>query len=123
MARFLFPDYIDMSYASSALVQMYSQNVDAYSYYDKVSDVAEEMSPGCRDASRKLLDERRETVLNSHWTVHEAAEKLGYCSHTLPSYFHDLETLVEEGVVYIVPAIFAELNMLRHKTPVSARFS
>ncbi|GAX20740.1 dipeptidyl-peptidase II [Fistulifera solaris] len=114
MARFLFPDYIDMSYASSAPVQLYSQNVDAYSYYDKVSDVAEAMSPGCRDASRRLLDELRETVLNSDWSVHQAAEKLGYCSHTLPSYFHDLETLVEEGVVYIVPAIFAEFNMFSY---------
>lgn len=114
MLRYVYADYVDMSYAASAPVRLYSQTNDANAYYDKVTQVAEQMSPGCADAVRSTMEAVRDAVLSSDWTVLEAAAKLGFCPDDFPNYIQDLERLVTEGIVYILPAIFADFNMFSY---------
>jgi Serine carboxypeptidase S28 len=39
MMRFRFPDIVDIGYAASAPLQLYSQVVDSNAYYDKACNV------------------------------------------------------------------------------------
>ncbi|GAX29234.1 dipeptidyl-peptidase II [Fistulifera solaris] len=114
MLRYVYADFVDMSFAASAPIRLYSQTNDANAYYDKVSEVAEQMSPGCANAVRSTMEAVQDTVLSSNWTVSEAAANLGFCPNDLPEYIQDLDTLVSEGVVYMLPAIFADFNMFSY---------
>jgi len=112
MLRFRFPDHVDISYAASAPLELYSQKVNSDAYYDKVTEVTEKFMPGCAEAARSTLT-AAVAELNSDpdLSVKHAAESIGICSKTLPKYMKDVATLASEVIVYLVPAIFADYNM------------
>lgn len=118
MLRFKYPDIIDGSYASSAPLELYSQEVDASAYFDKITSVADEVSEGCSDAVRSTLYDVRDELLSKFAgkqqagnSVAEAVRAIGFCSSTFPTYITDIEEFVSETIQYLVPAIFADFNM------------
>ena len=117
MLRFRFPDLIDISYASSAPLQLYSQLVDSDAYFDKVTDVAELASEGCPDAVRSALFAVRDDLYSNYAddesgdNILRAAAATGFCPDTFPGYVSGIEEFVSETIQYLVPAIFADFNM------------
>jgi pimeloyl-ACP methyl ester carboxylesterase len=111
MMRFRFPDVVDIAYAASAPLELYSQTVDSNAYFDKVSAVAETASTGCADAVRSTLYSVREELLANFTVVKTAAKAVGFCSKTFPDYVQDIPEFVSEAITYLVPAVFADFNM------------
>jgi len=120
MMRFRYPDLIDISYASSAPLELYSQKVNSDAYYEKVTDVAELASPGCADAVRSTVFAVRDELYanygddnadDSNSNILEAAQATGFCAATFPTYVSGIEEFVSETIQYLVPAIFADFNM------------
>ena len=118
MLRYRFPDYVDISYASSAPLLLYSQEVDANAYYDKITQVADVASPGCSTAVRNTLyavqDELLERAFSTNdarTSVLQAATDIGFCPDTFPAYIQDIPELISETITYLVPAMFADYDM------------
>jgi len=137
MLRFRYPDLVDASYASSAPLELYSQQVDSDAYFDKVTETAELASEGCADAVRSTLFAVQDHLVadygdddnddddddddnnkddddnNSHTkdNIIRAAAATGFCPKTFPKYVSSIEEFVSETVQYLVPAIFADFNM------------
>jgi len=126
MLRFRYPEIIDGSYASSAPLELYSQEVKSSAYFDKITSVADEVSEGCSDAVRSNLYKVREELYLEFWdqsdndndddddnrnAMLEAAKRVGFCPTSFPSYIQDIEEFVSETIQYLVPAIFADFNM------------
>lgn len=106
--RLVYPDFVDISYASSAPLLMYAQAVDPNIYYDIVTASAERASPGCAAAVRHTLDDAVAEV-DASVTLHEAAERLGICVGSIPSYITTKE-MFRDAVVMITSFSFAEYN-------------
>ena len=111
MLRFRFPDIIDIGYASSAPLYLYSQKVDSDAYYDKITEVAEASSPGCADAVRSTLFDIRDDLLANYTTVREAAQVTGFCPETFPDYMETIPEFISETITFLIPAMFADFNM------------
>jgi len=111
MLRFRFPDVVDISYASSAPLELYAQTVAADAYFDKVSEVAEIASSGCAAAVRDTLYAAREELLANYTSVKDAARATGLCTHKFPAYIQNIVEFVSETITYLVPAVFADFNM------------
>jgi hypothetical protein len=111
MLRYIYPDYVDIGYGSSAPLELYSQVVDSDKYFDKVTEVADIASAGCSDAVRSTLYAVRDDLLANYTSVLDAAEASGICTDTFPAYIKDVPEFVSEIVTYFVPAIFADFNM------------
>ena len=119
MLRFRYPSIVDGSYASSAPLRLYSQEVDTNKYFDKVTEVAEGASEGCAHNVRSTLFALRDELYSefgdgdSHNgnNILDAANALGFCLSTFPTYIKTIEEFVSEAIQYLVPAIFADFNM------------
>ncbi|CAJ1951886.1 unnamed protein product [Cylindrotheca closterium] len=111
LLRFRFPDIIDISYAASAPLDLYAQNVAPQAYFDKVSEVADIASPGCEAAVRDTLLDARDELTTYYTSVKEAAEVTGFCAKTFPDYMETIEEFISETITYLVPAVFADFNM------------
>lgn len=111
MLRFRFPDVVDISYAASAPLQLYAQTVAAEAYFDKVSEVAEVASPGCKAAVRGTLYSANEELLAQYTSVTEAAKATGFCTKTFPAYMQDIPEFISETIASLIPAVFADFNM------------
>eukprot|EP00980_Cylindrotheca_fusiformis_P008125 scaffold1727_cov133-Cylindrotheca_fusiformis.AAC.28 len=111
MMRFRFPDVVDISYAASAPLELYSQTVGATAYFDKVTQVAESASPGCANAVRSTLFSVRDELLAKNFTVPHAAKVVGFCPKTFPEYIQSIPEFFSETIAYLVPAFFADFNM------------
>jgi pimeloyl-ACP methyl ester carboxylesterase len=111
MMRFRFPDMVDIAYAASAPLELYSQTVDSNAYFDKVSAVAETASTGCANAVRSTLYSVREELLANFTVVKTAAKAVGFCPETFPDYIQDIPEFLSEAIAYLVPAVFADFNM------------
>lgn len=92
MMRFVYPDVVDIAYASSAPLPLYSQELDPYAYFEKVTDVAEESSPGCAKAVKGTLLEIEVALHDPSWNFEEVAEQMGICVRSLPAYIDNLDT-------------------------------
>lgn len=118
MLRFRYPEIIDGSYASSAPLELYSQEVESSAYFDKITSVADEVSEGCSDAVRSSLYAVRDELYLDFWDnntssadIRDAAKRVGFCPSSFPLYIQDIEVFVSETIQYLVPAIFADFNM------------
>ena len=116
MLRFRFPEIVDISYASSAPLELYSQEVESSAYFDKITTVADEVSEGCSNAVRSTLYAVRDALFaqfgdSDIGLVLDAAKTVGFCPSTFPSYIDDIDEFVSETIQYLVPAIFADFNM------------
>lgn len=108
MLRFRYPDYVDIGYASSAPLDLYSQVVNSNAYFDKVTTVA---LPGCANAVHSTLFAAQDEFLANYTLVRQAAAAAGFCTKNFPSYIKDIPHFISEAIIYLVPAIFADFNM------------
>ena len=134
MFRVSYPNFVDISYASSAPLKLYDQTADKNIYYDivsktfinhqlltcehfiyqylsyvflmdmKVTEAAEHASEGCADAVRSALYEAKELIKQSS-SVKEAVESMNMCVDTVPSYITKLKTLSELSHNYCFHAV------------------
>jgi hypothetical protein len=76
--------------------------VNSNSYFDKVTQVAEEASPGCANAVRSTLFAVQDDILANYTKVKDAAAATGFCVETFPTYIKTLKDFVSENVIYLV---------------------
>lgn len=112
MARLRFPDTVDMSYAASAPVKFYAQQVHANEYYDHITRVAEKARKGCAHAVRSTLEalSKDYSSLNTRSQVEHAAASLGFCPKSVPLYIQNGQ-LLQHDLFMIVGYTFANDNM------------
>jgi Serine carboxypeptidase S28 len=110
MSRLRFPEVFDMSYAASAPMKFYSQEVSQDDYYNLISDVAEKTIPGCSKAVRDALDSVHRLNADSNYIP---ALEVGICPGTLPAYIDNREIFFEE-LVMMVGYSFANDNMANY---------
>ena len=105
------PEAIDIGYASSAPLHLYSHNVDHGAYFEKISDVAEFNSPGCAAAVKESLLALEDQLLAASFEdIDEVVRELGICPESVPDYIQDMDTLrTELNIVFA--SHFAEANM------------
>lgn len=112
MLRFRYGDYVDIGYASSAPLELYSQVANSNLYFEKVTEVADTIaSPGCANAVRSTLFAIQADLIANYTSVRDAAKAMGFCLDKFPTYMKDVPEFVSETVIYLVPAVFADFNM------------
>ena len=109
LLRLVYPDFVDIAYASSAPLRTHTQLVDQNVYYDIVTNAAEHASPGCANAVRMTLMEARDQI-KEEISVTNAAGKMNLCLHTLPQYITNLDILSVD-VMMAVGFSFANYDM------------
>ena len=109
MFRLAYPDFVDISYASSAPLKLYDQSASQYSYYDVVTKASERISPGCSNAVRGTLHDASEKILGSS-SVKEVLKILNICNEEVPKFTKDLASL-NENVMMSVTYAFANYDM------------
>ena len=110
MARFRFPDVIDISYAASAPMGFYSQEVQEADYYNHITSVAEKTIPGCSKAVRDTLHVVYQDHSDSNYIP---ALEIGICPGTLPGYVQTRQIFFDE-VFMMVGYSFANDNMANY---------
>jgi hypothetical protein len=109
MMRFVYPDVVDIAYASSAPLPLYAQNLNEYAYFDKITNVAEESSPGCAAAVKQTLLDMQE-ILEEESQHKRVAKEMGICVETLPTYITDIQ-IFRDAVSMTAGTSFADFNM------------
>lgn len=111
LMRFHHSDVVDISYASSAPFHLYSHHVDQGAYYEKVTDTADQASPGCADAVRTALLAAQDDIIHSKDSLlQDVAVKYGICRGSVPHYIETTELFAQE-LMLIVATHFANGNM------------
>jgi pimeloyl-ACP methyl ester carboxylesterase len=113
LLRLRHPDVVDIGYAGSSPLYLYSHSVDAYAYYDKVTQVAEQDSPGCSDAVRSTLMKAQSLILRDDLDslgLSALAVDFGVCNGSVPSYIQSSDVFAEE-LFMVIASRFADLNM------------
>jgi hypothetical protein len=87
MFRLAYPDFVDISYASSAPLKLYDQSTKQDVYYDIVTQAAEHSSHGCANAVRETLEDASKLILRSK-SVKEAAKDMNLCVDSIPGNCH-----------------------------------
>lgn len=114
LMRFVHSDVVDISYASSAPYNLYTHNVSPYAYYEYVTLIADQMSPGCSDAVRQtLLAAQDDMIHRDSRDLLELASEYGICRDSIPEYVSTGEILSQE-VMVIIAEHFAEGNMMAY---------
>jgi lysosomal Pro-X carboxypeptidase len=93
--RIVHPEKVDIAYASSAPLNLYSQNVDSHDYYNLVTRVAESASGGCSKAVKETLMEVHSLISSSNDLSAEMT-KLNICTETFPDYIKTTDLLASE---------------------------
>jgi hypothetical protein len=114
--RIKYPDVIDIGYAASAPMLLYSHTAPKDAYFDKVTAVSDEAVPGCAAATRTALYELHDYLSNDKMekSVKEYAEELGICHKSVPMYILDSEESVAvllREINAVIAGHFAEANM------------
>ena len=109
MFRLVYPDFIDMSYASSAPLKLYDQSADQNAYYDIVTKAADRLSPGCSNAVRSSLVAASKKILKAT-SIADAVQSMNMCIATVPEYIDSLEIL-KEDVMMAIGFTFADYDM------------
>jgi hypothetical protein len=103
-------DVVDIAYAGSAPLYLYSHGVDGFAYYDKVTAVAELSSPGCAAAVRSTLLDVQSYITHTSDDLDTVASKLGICQGSVPGYINKHELFAQE-LIMVVVTHFADDNM------------
>ena len=110
--RFEHPDVVDIAYAASAPLNLYSHHTDQFAYYEKIAATADEASPGCADAVRSNLLAAQEDITRSHHEdIKSVAQRYGICPDSVPKYIGQNKTLFSQELMMIIATHFAEGNM------------
>ena len=116
MMRFLYPESIDIGYASSAPLKLYSHEVDQWGYYDIVTQAADRASPGCAAAVRQALAQADEIIRGTPDFETLATEQLGICPGSIPRYIGD-SALFSQELMQTIETTFADANMIGNYPP------
>jgi hypothetical protein len=115
--RIVHHDVVDMSYASSSVMDLYDHRTPHFAYFEKITQVAEKASPGCADSVRSALDRVNSYVRDAaaetdddNMTIDSLAEQLGICVETIPEYINTHALLAQE-LGMIIASHFAANNM------------
>mmetsp|Transcript_34496 Transcript_34496/g.73497 ORF Transcript_34496/g.73497 Transcript_34496/m.73497 type:complete len:526 (-) Transcript_34496:600-2177(-) len=109
MMRLRYPAVVDMAYSASAPMKFYSQQVDQYAYYARVTASAERSLQGCGAAVKAAFEAYEQFAKES--SVEVIAEKLGICNKGLVD--ADKEALVD-NIEFLAQQTFANLNMANY---------
>jgi pimeloyl-ACP methyl ester carboxylesterase len=117
MLRLVHPDAVDIAYASSAPILLYSQSADPEWYYEKVTRVADNASPGCATAVKKVLIQVHadlnipRNTANQVGLISELALSIGVCPDTVPEYIVANPHVFADEILMVVNSRFADMNM------------
>jgi Serine carboxypeptidase S28 len=101
LLRIVHPDRVDISYASSAPLNLYSLDVSSPNlYFDLVTRVADIVSSGCAKAVKDVLLEVHRTILGSDDFLSEAS-KMNICADTFPEYINSKEVFAGEMMLLV----------------------
>jgi pimeloyl-ACP methyl ester carboxylesterase len=109
MMRYVYPDVVDFAYASSSPLPLYAQQLDENAYFEKITQVAEESSPGCAAAVKETLVDMQ-AILEEANDYKKVAHNMGICVDTLPRYITDIK-IFRNAVSMIAGTSFADFNM------------
>eukprot|EP00804_Cyclotella_cryptica_P001729 CCRYP_009090-RA/>CCRYP_009090-RA protein AED:0.07 eAED:0.07 QI:0/-1/0/1/-1/1/1/0/558 len=109
MFRLVYPDFVDISYASSAPLKLYDQSANQYVYYDIVTQAAERLSAGCARAVRETLERASVAIMESS-SMEDALKSFNMCVDKVPDFIKDLASL-NENVMMSVSFSFANFDM------------
>ena len=113
MMRLVHPDIVDIGYASSAPLLLYSQDADQYGYYEVVTKSADVASPGCADAVKSTLMTVVDDIIQEgrdSGKFDDVAARMGICIDTIPAYITSAEMFAQESMM-IVEDTFSDANM------------
>ena len=110
MLRLVYPDVIDIAYASSAPLHLYAQQVHSADYYEFVTDIAEKASKGCAAATKSGLHEIATLIDTSNIPFTAMAELMGICRHSIPEYIQTTSVFRQE-IMMIISSSYADFNM------------
>jgi hypothetical protein len=111
MMRTVHSDIVDISYAASAPMKFYDQNVGVNDYYDHIKDVTESSSPGCsNDVRTTLATVSAEIHKAGDDGFHSVANAIGICNDTIPTYVDTSRIFLDE-LLMIVGYTFANYNV------------
>ena len=109
MFRLVYPDFVDISYASSAPLKLYDQSTSQDVYYEIVTKAAEHASKGCANAVRDTLEDASSLILKAK-SVKEAVKSMNMCVDSIPDYIDNLKTL-KDDVMMAIGFSFADYDM------------
>ena len=115
LLRLQYPDRVDMAYASSAPLKLWSMEADPFGYMNVVTRVTDQVAPGCADAVRETLhavDEQIRDAGDDDY-IHFARHELNICPGTIPMYITTAELLSQE-MMMIVGYTMADFNMFAY---------
>jgi hypothetical protein len=110
MMRFVHPDVIDIGYASSAPLHLYSQELDSRAYYDKVTESAARYDSRCPQAVLTAQIEIVDALKDPAVSFQDVAKRMGVCAHKIPDYITTKEIFTQETMM-IVGENNADINM------------
>ena len=110
MMRLVHPEIVDIGYAASAPLLLYSQSTDQYGYYEIVSASAEKSASGCAQAVKTALADVVSEIMVAGADFATVAERIGLCKDTIPKYINSAELFAQESMM-IVEDTFADANM------------
>ena len=110
MMRLVHPEIVDIAYAASAPLLLYSQSTDQYGYYEIVSASAEKSAAGCAQAVKTALMDVVSEIMAAGANFATVAERIGLCKDTIPKYIDSAELFAQESMM-IVEDTFADANM------------
>lgn len=113
-ARLRYPAVFDASYAASAPLRFFSQEVDQYAFYDHVTRVADAASPGCADYVKRTLEAT--LAEGAAGDEEDIVAKLGLCE-PLPAYMRGSADTLRRELHMVVMYTFASLDMGNYPPP------
>lgn len=116
VARLLYPEYVDIAYASSAPLKLYSKEASPWGYYEIITQAAERSSPGCSAAVKQTLTEVGDTIRSTPDFSHLAYDRLNVCPGSIPAYIDNSDLFAQE-LTQIVETSFADANMIGNYPP------
>jgi hypothetical protein len=110
MFRFVHSDVIDIGYASSAPLHLYSQELDSRWYFDKITETALRYDSRCPAALLQAQSELVGILKDTNTSFQDVAKNMGVCAHKIPDYITTNEIFSQETMM-IIGANNADFNM------------
>lgn len=111
MMRVVHSNVVDIAYSASAPMKFYDQSVGSDEYYDRITDVAENCSPGCSSSVRSTLSAISvELQKAGEGNFSSVATSIGICAESIPNYI-TTSRIFRDELMMVVGYTFANMNM------------
>lgn len=120
MMRLIYPEDVDMAYASSAPLKLYSKQASQWGYFEMITQAADRADPGCSVAVKETLTAVQDIF--SHFKEGDDAfaalayERLNVCPGSIPAYI-DSGPYFSQELFQIIETSFADANMIGNYPP------